>query len=63
MENTDFIYCKKAEGISIGCGDRYGLYIKHDLLNGTSHPSQTFNNQVLSKKNEFDINFIEVKFN
>lgn len=49
-----------SEGLAIGCGERYGLFIKGDLLSGNCYKCDTFDNELLSKENDFNIQFLEV---
>ena len=58
-KNYDFQFAD-SDGLALGAGDKYGLYIKGDLLGGNSHCCQTFDNDVLSEENNFDIRFIEI---
>lgn len=49
-----------SDGIVVGAGERFGLFVKNDLLAGNSHCCDTFDNDVLSEKHDFDIKFIEI---
>lgn len=49
-----------SDGIVVGAGDRFGLFVKKDLLAGTSHCCDTFENDVLSEGHDFEIRFIEI---
>ena len=48
------------DGLSIGAGDKYGLYIDKLLLEGYSYPCDTFDNRRLSKEKDFKILKMEV---
>ncbi|EFA78561.1 WD-40 repeat-containing protein [Heterostelium album PN500] len=52
-ENDLFIY-SSLEYISIGGGSMFGLWVDTDFLHGYSGPCETFNNTVLSFKNDFN---------
>ncbi|KAM3143157.1 hypothetical protein pb186bvf_004743 [Paramecium bursaria] len=47
-------------GLSIGAGDKYGLYIRHDLNRGSTNQCETFNNSQLTQQENFGI--IEMEF-
>ena len=47
-------------GFSVGAGDLYGLYVNSDLMNGSSHPCETFENVSLSYRLDFRI--LELEF-
>ena len=47
--------CNKSDGIAVGSGDRYGLYLRSNLISGYSTICTTFSNEILSMKEKFDI--------
>lgn len=47
-------------GLAIGCGDKYGLYIDSEIYHGYSHYCETFGNEVLSSKENFVIDRMEI---
>lgn len=58
-DNYHFQY-SDSDGLVLGAGEHYGLYVKGDLLSGNSHWCSTFNNDILSSDIDFDIRFIEI---
>ena len=58
-KNYDFQYAD-SEGLVVGAGDKYGLFVKGDLLSGSSYECDTFDNEVLSYTNDYDLRFIEI---
>ena len=46
--------------ISMGAGGNAGLYVDEDLLKGHSEKSETYNNEILSKEEFFQLLNIEV---
>ena len=44
----------------MGAGDRFGLFVKGDLMSGKSNYCETFDNEVLSSEGDFEIRFIEI---
>lgn len=36
------------DGLAVGCGEKYGLFISADLSHGNSNPCITFDNDILS---------------
>lgn len=59
QKNQHFIFCDSC-GIGIGCGEKYGLYIKGDLTAGYSTKCETFENEILSTSEDFEIDLIEL---
>lgn len=57
--NQDFILCDH-DGIAVGCGDKFGLYINNDLSEGYTAFCSTFMNDLLSKSGPFTIDVIEI---
>ena len=57
--NSDIILCD-SDGIAIGCGDKYGLYINDDLDQGYTTFCSTFLNEQLSKQASYTVNNIEI---
>lgn len=53
---------QKQFGFIYNESEKFGLYVNKELLKGCSYPSETFHNEVLSKENDFEIQFIEVLF-
>jgi hypothetical protein len=49
-----------ADGIAIGCGDKYGLYINSDLSEGESSPCTTFMNESLTKSGRYGVDVLEI---
>jgi hypothetical protein len=41
------MYCDE-DGIGVGCGDKYGIFINADLLKGYTSKCETFQNEVLN---------------
>ena len=58
-KNNDYIFSDH-EGIAIGCGDKYGVFIKNELVDGFSTSCATFDNIILSNESDFDIQNIEI---
>ncbi|CAG9316523.1 NCOA7 [Blepharisma stoltei] len=59
LENEYFM-ASSFEGISMGSGGKSGFYIYGDLMKGSSGVSKTYNNEVLSKFEFFNILKLEV---
>ncbi len=49
------------DGLCIGSGPKYGIFIERELLKGFSTPCETFENITLSSATDFEIKNIEVK--
>ncbi|KAL4512437.1 hypothetical protein ABPG72_005439 [Tetrahymena utriculariae] len=61
LQNNCYIWSSKQEGFGFGCGSGgYSLFVSSNLQNGSSYPSETFNNPILSSQNQFSIKMIEV---
>ena len=58
-KNYEFQFAD-SEGLALGMGEKYGLYVKGDLLKGSSYLCETFDNEVLSEENEFEVRFLEI---
>jgi TLD len=52
QKNQHFIFCD-SHGIGIGCGDKFGLFLKGDLTGGYSTKCDTFDNEILSTSEDF----------
>ena len=48
------------KSIAIGGGDKFGLFIYNDFVNGNTDKCTTFNNEPLSNSKEFKIECLEV---
>ncbi|XP_068087569.1 nuclear receptor coactivator 7 isoform X2 [Hyperolius riggenbachi] len=59
-ENSYFINGDIASLELGGGGGRFGLWLDADLYHGLSNPCSTFNNEILSKKEDFIVRDIEV---
>lgn len=46
--------------LALGGGGSFALYLDGDLLNGTSGPCETFGNQCLAHKSEFELKNVEL---
>ncbi|CAD8048322.1 unnamed protein product [Paramecium primaurelia] len=57
---NNYITLCDTDGLAVGCGDKYGLFINSDLSNGYSCHCETFDNDVLSKNNKFVIERLEI---
>ncbi|KAM3141989.1 hypothetical protein pb186bvf_005862 [Paramecium bursaria] len=57
--NQDFTLCD-TDGIAIGCGDKYGIYINGDLSEGYTSYCDTFANDQLSKNSKFQVKELEI---
>jgi hypothetical protein len=44
----------------MGAGGHAGLYLSEDMINGSSNPSETFDNEMLSAHEFFKVEAIEV---
>lgn len=58
-KNNYFIFCE-SDGLAIGCGEKFGLYINHSLINGNTNKCETYNNDILSLTNDFGIQILEI---
>lgn len=52
--NDYFITSSRENGIGIGGGGNYAIYLDNDLYNGTSGPCQTFNSPCLASSQDFN---------
>ena len=53
--------CEKTNGIGIGMGFKYGIFLKNDLDKGSTAPTSTFGNKEgLSKKEDFLVEEVEI---
>lgn len=59
MLNTFYCFVDD-DGFGLGTGNHYGLFIDKTLRHGSSHNCKTYNNDVLSDDNHFDIYNIEI---
>lgn len=60
-ENRRMYIVSKREYLAFGCGDgRFGLRLERTLLQGESHPVETFGNETLSHRERFNIRRIEL---
>lgn len=57
--NNYFTLCDR-DGLAVGCGDKYGLYINSEISNGYSCNCETYGNEILSKKSNFIIDRLEI---
>ncbi|CAD8056809.1 unnamed protein product [Paramecium sonneborni] len=57
---NNYITLCDVDGLAVGCGDKYGLFINSDISNGYSCHCETFNNEILSKYNKFIIERLEI---
>lgn len=48
------------DGVAVGCGEKYGLFIDKNVTGGYSNPCKTFDNDILSIDPSFQIEYIEV---
>lgn len=60
--NNYFLLTNGENGICIGAGDYFGLYIHPDLTKGYSYPCETFDNDFLTDNKDFWIERLEVNF-
>ncbi|CAD8115502.1 unnamed protein product [Paramecium primaurelia] len=60
INQNNFITLCDENGLAIGCGDKYGLYVDSEIYHGYSHYCETFGNEVLSSKENFVINRMEI---
>jgi len=61
-KNEHFIF-SNPDGMGVGCGEKYGLYINSDLYKGETNKCDTFDNDLLTsdqEKSAFKIKTIEV---
>lgn len=50
-KNDFFVYLEKDQGIGIGMGVKYGIFINRNFQKGSSAPTNTFGNkEILSAK-------------
>ncbi len=59
--NDDFMMCTQ-DSIAMGCGvnGKFGFHLGEDFIKGNSSPCETFGNQCLTTKSDFDIVSVEV---
>lgn len=57
-----FFMHSQDEGLCLGAGEHYGLFIHNDLTKGYSFPSETYNNDFLTDMKDFEIDTLEVHF-
>ncbi|CAD8137585.1 unnamed protein product [Paramecium octaurelia] len=57
---NNYITLCDTDGLAVGCGDKYGLFVNSDVSNGYSCHCETFDNEVLSKNNKFIIERLEI---
>lgn len=57
--NSDIILCD-SDGIAIGCGDKYGIYLKDDLAEGYTSFCSTFMNDQLTKHSNYTVDVLEI---
>ena len=59
--NDDFMMCNQ-DSIAMGCGmnGKFGFHLGEDFLKGNSSPCETFGNECLTSKSDFDIVSVEV---
>ncbi|CAD8197652.1 unnamed protein product [Paramecium octaurelia] len=60
INQNNFITLCDENGLAIGCGDKYGLYVDSEIYHGYSHYCETFGNEVLSSKENFVIDRMEI---
>ncbi|EAS01406.2 TLD protein (macronuclear) [Tetrahymena thermophila SB210] len=60
-KNQHFIF-SNSDGLGVGCGEKYGLFINCDLYRGQTNKCDTFDNEILSSdgKEQFKIKNIEI---
>lgn len=59
-KNNYFMLTNGENGICVGAGEYFGLYVYPDLTRGYSFPSETFDNDMLTDKRDFHIQRLEV---
>lgn len=61
-KNEHFILSNN-DGLVVGCGEKYGLFLNSDLYRGETNCCDTFNNERLTNdiKTDFKIQEIEVQ--
>ncbi|CAD8164469.1 unnamed protein product [Paramecium pentaurelia] len=57
--NNYFIFCE-SDGLAVGCGEKFGLYVNHSLMNGNTNTCETYKNEILSISNDFSIQILEI---
>ena len=59
--NDDFMMCNQ-DSIAMGCGmnGKFGFHLGEDFIKGNSSPCETFGNECLTSKSDFDIVSVEV---
>ena len=57
--NDYFMLCSN-DSIAMGGGGNFGIWVDSSLLSGTSSKCATYNNELLSKKPDFEIRGIEL---
>jgi hypothetical protein len=46
------MYCDQ-DGVGVGCGEKYGIYLSGDLSKGYTSPCDTFQNELLTQQEDF----------
>jgi hypothetical protein len=59
MENLFFCHCDQ-EGFGMGAEDHYGLFFSECLTKGSTHSCKTYNNDLLTDENHFEIAHLEI---
>ena len=57
---SDFFVFADSNGFGIGMGFKYGIYVNKTLERGSSSETKTFGNPMLSRKEDFEVEEIEV---
>lgn len=53
--------CERTNGVGIGMGFKYGIFLKNDLDKGSTAATKTFGNEgPLSRKEDFLVEEVEV---
>ena len=59
-KNEFFVYLDKEQGLGIGMGISYAIFVKRTMDRGSSASTITFGNkEPLSKKEDFDVDNVE----